>query len=197
MTQSVAAICCNLCCEGNCWFYSWNIFVRKSKDTNSNIFINKQTTCQTTYNLWVGCVKLPPAVYRGEREWLLGREGNGKETFPKYGNGKRVEKKHHPQNSKMGRVKIFPNFGNRMEMKNLFPKSGSRNQRLSFPGTAENRNGNGKKKKWYVCIKNIQKIFGVGRSLRPKYSQPHPPPFLTIPTLIAVVTAAINNKIIL
>ena len=47
----------------------------------------------------------------------------------------------------MGRVKIFPNFGNRMEKKNLFPKSGSRNQRLSFPGIAENGNGNGKKKK--------------------------------------------------
>ena len=54
MTQSVAAICCNLCCEGNSWSYSWNIFVHKSVDKNSNIFINKQTTCQTIYNLWQG-----------------------------------------------------------------------------------------------------------------------------------------------
>ena len=56
-------------------------------------------------------------------------EGNGKKTFPKLENGK-------------GMKKSFPHFGNG-------------NQGLSFQGIPKNGNGNGKKKRNIMIIKDI------------------------------------------
>ena len=63
------------------------------------------------------------------------REGNGKNPFPKFGNGKGM-KKIHSRNS-----------GREGNEKNSFPHFGNRNQGLSIQGIPKNGNGNGKKKR--------------------------------------------------
>ena len=65
-----------------------------------------------------------PTLKGSIREW----EGNGKNPFPKFGNGKGIKKKH-SRNSGTGR-----------EWKNPFPKFGKGNQRLSFLGMDGNGN---------------------------------------------------------
>ena len=90
-----------------------------------------------------------------EREWII--------PFPKFGNGKGIEKNPFPQfrNGKGMKKKTFPKFGNGKGMqksipktreregneKNAFPHFRNGNQRLLLPGIPGN--GNGKKIRQY------------------------------------------------
>ena len=95
--------------------------------------------------------------FRGEREWLLRireREGNWKKPFPKFGNGKGMEKIH-SQSLGTGREwkksipKIreregneknpFPKFGNGKGMKKSIPKVRERESEASILGNVRER----------------------------------------------------------
>ena len=74
---------------------------------------------------------------RGEREWHLGvREREWIIPFPKFGNGKGIEKTH-SLNSGTGREwkKLFPKFGNGKGMKKSIPEIRERegNEKNLFP----------------------------------------------------------------
>ena len=71
------------------------------------------------------------------------REGNWKNPFPQFGNGKGMKKKH-SQNLGMGREwkNLFPKLGKGYE-KNQSPQFGNGDQRLSYPKVP----GNGNEKK--------------------------------------------------
>ena len=74
------------------------------------------------------------------------QEGNGKNPFPKFGNGKGMKKKPFPKfgNGK-GMKKSIPKIREREgNEKNPFPQFGNGNQRLSFPRIPGNGNGNEK-----------------------------------------------------
>ena len=136
--------------------------------------------------------KLRPILNRGEREWLMRvreREGNWKSPFPKFGNGKGIEKAH-SRNSGTGRElkkpipKIreregnwkspFTKFGNGKAIKKYIPKfwEWEGNEKIPFPKFG---NGKGMKK---IHSQNS----GTGREWKnpfPKFGKGNQrPPFL-------------------
>ena len=165
----------------------------------------------------------PDNVNRGEREWHLGvrereREwiipfpkfGNGKgiekNPFPQFGNGKGMKKKH-SQNSGMGKEwkNLFPKFGNGKGMKKIHShNSGTgREWKKSIPTIREWESEaiipkNSRELEWKKHNMTIKEKY-LANMLRekefwPKHSQPHPPPLLIIPCLLVVVTATINEQ---
>ena len=68
------------------------------------------------------------------------REGNGKNPFPKFGNGKRMKKKQ-SQISGIGRElkNIFPKLGNGKGMKKSIPKVRERESEASILGNVRER----------------------------------------------------------
>ena len=95
------------------------------------------------------------------------REGNEKNPFPQFGNGKGM-KKIHSHNSGMG-------------------IRGYHSQ--EFPGT-----GTGMKKHNMTIKEKYLANMWREKEFWPKHSQPHPPLFLIIPRLLVVVTATINEQ---
>ena len=73
------------------------------------------------------------------------REGNGKNPFPKFGNGKGMEKIHSPNSGREGsEKKPFPKFGNGKGMKKIHSRNSGRESEASILGNDREREGNEK-----------------------------------------------------
>ena len=134
------------------------------------------------------------------------REGNWKNPFPQFGNGKGM-KKNHSQNSGMGREwkNLFPKFGNGKGMKKIHSQNSGtgREWKKSIPTIREWESEaiipkNSWEREWKKHNMTIKEKYLANmwreKEFWPKHSQPHPPPFLIIPRLLVVVTATINEQ---